>query len=103
VISIPTTEDVERMVLEALAKLRPQLVHQRSVEHVVGIPRRQYLADAAARHFPTTKQRRLIVARTADVVGFYEQRIELRDVKPVNDSDPEAIALARVGARRIAP
>jgi hypothetical protein len=83
-------------------KTPPAFVHQRNVEAVVGVPRRQFLQDAKARQFPTTKQRRLVFARTADVVAFYELRLRVQASPVANDADAEAIALARVGARRVA-
>jgi hypothetical protein len=47
------------------------------------------------------REHRLVVARTADVLAHFEQRIRLREVPASNDADPEAIALARVAARRV--
>jgi hypothetical protein len=78
-------------------------VHQRNVEAVIGLPRRDYLDAAHSRKFPSTKERRLIVARTVDVLAYFEQRIALRERAAANDADPEAIAFAKVGARRVAP
>jgi hypothetical protein len=92
--------DVTRIVRAELA--RPELVHQRNVETVIGLPRHDYLRLARAKAWPSTHEKRLVVSRTKDVVAYYESRISLREQKPVNDADPEAVALARVGARRIA-
>ena len=91
---------VKEIVRAELA--RPVFCSQRSVEAVVGVPRRQFLRDARAQKFASTKEGRLIVSRTADVIRFYENQIALREAKPQNDHDPEALAFSRVGARRIA-
>jgi hypothetical protein len=80
---------------------RPEFLSQRSVEAVVGLPRRDYLRLAREGAYTTTRERRLVIARTADVVAFVEQRIALREAEPENDHDAEAIAFSRVGARRV--
>jgi hypothetical protein len=95
-------EDMVRRIAREEARA-PEFVTQRTVEHVVGVESRAYLRGAKAGRFASTKHERLIVARTADVVAYYETRIRLRETAPANnDGDPEAQALARVGARRIA-
>ena len=81
---------------------RPEFVHQRIVERVVGIPGRQYLRDARDRRFATAKERRLVIARTADVLEYYGTRIATARPTPSNDANVETIAFARVGARRVA-
>ncbi len=93
-------QDVRRIAREEAA--RPVLVTQRSVEGVCGLPRRDYLRLARAGAWPTTRERRLVVARTVDVLAYVEERLVLRDAKPQNDSDPEAVAFSKVGARRVA-
>jgi hypothetical protein len=82
---------------------RPEFVHQRSAEKFVGVSRRQFLRDAHAKHFASTKAGRLIVARTAEVLAHYELRIKTAAAPAANDADAETIAFARVGARRVAP
>ena len=77
-------------------------VNQRTVEAIVGLPRRDYLREAAAGSFPTTKVRRLVTARTEDVIAFFEGRMRTARALPANDATPETKALARVGARRVA-
>lgn len=91
--------DVRRIAREEA--VRPACVHQRSCELVIGLPRRDYLRAAHAGLFPWTKEGRLLIARTADVLGWLERRLVHRDVKPANDSTTETIALSRVGARRV--
>ena len=80
----------------------PTFVTQRNVEAVIGYPKRDYLRDARDGLFPSTKQRRLIVARTEDVIAFFEARMRTARALPANDATPETKALARVGARRVA-
>jgi hypothetical protein len=91
--------DVRRIAREEAS--RPALVHQRSVETVCGVPRRDYLSAAHRGHFPSTKERRLIIARTADVLAYFELRLRTTGAPVANDADPEAVAFARVGARRV--
>jgi len=81
---------------------RPLYVHQRTVEAVVGLPRRDYIAAAHAGRFPFVKERRMLVARTSDVVGYFETRLASA-APPDGESGgtPEGRALARVGARRV--
>jgi hypothetical protein len=91
--------DVRRIVHD---EARPLFVHQRSAERVLGLPGRDFLRGAHAGHFAWTKERRLIIAKTSDVVAWLERRLAYRDTKPANDEDVETIAFARVGARRVA-
>jgi hypothetical protein len=93
-------DDVRAIVRDELA--RPEYVHQRIVEAVCGLPRRDYLRLAREGAWPSTRERRLVLARTADVMAYVERRITLRDVKPSNDHDAEAVEFSRVGARRVA-
>ncbi len=93
-------EDVRRIVRDEAAP--PTFVHQRIVERITGIPGKQYMRDARNKAFASTKERRLVLARTLDVIAYYEQRIALREHRPSNDHDAEAIAFERVGARRVA-
>jgi hypothetical protein len=81
--------------------VRPAFVNQRNVETVVGLPRRDYLRLGRAGAFPTTKERRLVIARTVDVLAAFELRLQGREQPVANDADAEAIALAKVGARRV--
>lgn len=97
-IEVLAEDDVRRIAREE--SQRPVFVHQRNVETVIGLPRRDYLAAAKRKAFATAKERRLVIARTSDVVRWFELRLAHRDVKPANDADAESIALARVGARR---
>lgn len=92
--------DVRRIAREENA--RPAFVHQRNCAGVVGVPPRQFLRDARAKAFPSTKERRLVMARTADVLAHYELRLSLKASPAQNDHDAEAIAFSRVGARRVA-
>jgi hypothetical protein len=92
-------ERVRQLVTAAVA--RPALVHQNNVEQVIGLPRRLYLAAARAGHFGSMKERRLVVARTEAVLGYYEAHITMAEAKPANAQDAEAQAFGRVGARRV--
>jgi hypothetical protein len=92
--------DVRRIMREERA--RPEYVTQRNVEAVIGLPRRAYLRAIHAGHFAHTRQGRLAVARTVDVISFFELRLRAAVAPVANDAGPEAIALARVGARRVA-
>jgi hypothetical protein len=102
--------DLERTLLGALdqrihevvrAELaRPAYVTQRSVETVLGLPRRDYLRLARADAWASTRERRLIVSRTSDVLAYIETRLTIRGAQADNDS-PEDVVLARVGARRV--
>jgi hypothetical protein len=82
---------------------RPAFVNQRTVEQVVDLPRRHYLRLARAGGFPTVHERRLVIARTADVLRVFESRM---CTTSANDAlvadDAESVALARIGARRVA-
>ena len=51
--------------------------------------------------FPSAKERRLVIARTADVVAWLDRRIMHRAGTPANDASIETLSLARVGARRV--
>lgn len=79
----------------------PAFVHQRTSEAVCGLPRREFLRLARAGAFASTRERRLVIARTADVMAYVESRISMREVKPGNDHDAEAVAFSLVGARRV--
>ena len=69
---------------------------------MIGIPRLDFLREAKKRRFASTKERRLIIARTDDVITWLEQRLsQVTPTPPVSPSDPETISLARVGARRV--
>ena len=81
---------------------RPALVHQRSVEQWVGLPAREYLRLARAGAFPSTKERRLVVARTEDVLRVFAARLAVAAGQPANAQGDEAATFARVGARRVA-
>ena len=94
------TERVRAIVREEIAP--PAFVNQRTVEAVVGLPHRDFLRLARSKAFPSTRERRLVVARTSDVVAYVERQIAMREARPGNDHDLEAVALARVGARRVA-
>jgi hypothetical protein len=88
---------------------RPALVNQRSVETVVGLPRRVYLELARGGEFPSAKVQRLVVARTVDVLAYFEGRLSAAEAahgdRPRGGEEPtaEARAFARVGARRVVP
>ena len=90
-----------REIAEQVAA-RPVFVTQRNVESICGLPRRDYLRLARANAWPTTRERRLVVSRTTDVLAYVEQRIGLRERVPSNDCDAEAIQFSKVGARRVA-
>jgi hypothetical protein len=87
--------EVERRITDLQ---RPELVHQRNVEAVVGLPRRDYLRLARELAFPSTRERRLVVAKTKDVLEAFERRMRL---PAANDGTPE-FAHSRSGLRRVA-
>lgn len=96
---------VERALQARVDELqRPQLVHQRTVEAVVGLPRRDFLRLARAGAFPSTHERRLVIARAADVIAAFERRMPRIECRVADETAKtgESAALARVGARRIA-
>jgi hypothetical protein len=81
---------------------RPEYVTQRNVKAVVGVEGREFLRLARDEAFPSTKDRRLVIARTVDVLEYYELRLRLaRSTPAANDANAEAIAFSRVGARRV--
>ena len=82
---------------------RPELVHQRNVEAVVGLPRRDYLRLARDGAFPSTRERRLVIARAVDVVAVFARRLVRVTHRASANDGSEASSLARVGARRVAP
>jgi hypothetical protein len=86
---------IRAVVLEVA---RPIYVSQRTVERVVGVPRRDFLRLARDGAFPSTKEKRLVVARTVDVLRYIETRLTLR-ARPANVTKIDA--LGRVGARRV--
>jgi len=79
---------------------RPELVTQRSVMAVCGMPAREFLRHCRAGHWPSWADRRLRYARTADVVTWVQAHpTPWRGAK---GEDGEGRALRRVGARRVA-
>lgn len=78
----------------------PIFLTQETVREVIGVPPREYMRAAREGLFPSTKLRRKILARTADVIAFLEARLAKRAPLALVT---EATALARVGARRVAP
>jgi hypothetical protein len=92
-------DDVRKIVREELA--RPVYVSQRTVEAVAGLPRRDFLRLARAGAFPSTRERRLVLARTEDVLAYVALKLATGKAPAAND-DAEAIAFSRVGARRVA-
>jgi hypothetical protein len=75
----------------------PAFVTQLTVAPVVGISPRDFMRLAREGKFPSTKEHRRIVARTADVLAYIEERLAAR-ATPVAD---ESVALARAGLRRV--
>lgn len=93
-------EHVRRVVRDEFERNTvPPFVHQRSVEVVCGLPPRFYLALARKRAFPNAKLGRLVVAPTREVLAYVAGR--MRHAPIVDGADVEAMALARVGARRV--
>jgi hypothetical protein len=78
---------------------RPEFTHQRNVEAITGLPPRDYLRLCRAGAWPSTKERRLVISRTADVIAYVEQRIALRDEQPANVENGSRMAAA--GWRRV--
>jgi len=81
---------------------RPELVNQRSVARIVGLPAVDFLEDARAGAFESWKVRRLVFARTADVLAWIRKHPAKPRMVAANDAgDAEAEAFARYGARRV--
>lgn len=80
---------------------RPEYVSQRTVLAVVGIEPRDYLHHARNGAFPSAKVRRVVLARTTDVIAWLDGRVRRARVKPAKALSPRDAALARVGARRV--
>lgn len=91
--------DVRRIARDELQ--RPIYVTQRTVEAITSLPRRDYLRLSRAGAWPSTTERRLVIARTSDVIDYVERRLACRGGSAANDADAETIALGLVGARRV--
>jgi hypothetical protein len=90
--------EVNRRVTELA---RPEMVQQRNVEAVLGMPARDYLRHVRSGHWPSWSDRRLRYSRTVDVVAYLTAHpITSRETR---DGVAEAHLLARVGMRRVAP
>ena len=98
-LDVHTDDDVRRLAREVLAEARPAFVSQRTVMAVVGVPPRDYMRLAREGAFPVVKEKRIVLAKTADVVALFEGRLTKR-AAPANDADELDAALARVGGRR---
>jgi len=94
-------DDMRRIAREEAQ--RPPFVHQRNCECILGLPRCEYLIAARGKKFPSAKERRLVLARTSDVIAWLELRLQTSRGQASNDSDAETVTLSRVGARRVAP
>lgn len=92
-------QEVERCAGELK---RPEFVSQRTCEALLGLPKDVFLDLAKQGRFASTKERRLIIARYADVAEALAARMRRRAANDVC-ADGEERALARVGARRVAP
>lgn len=97
-------EVVAAAVHEEAARLaRPLYVTQRTSLAIVGLPPRDFLRLALEGRFPSTKEKRLVLARTEDVVRYVDAH--RREVRPANDYGEEQddldASLAKVGARRV--
>lgn len=77
---------------------RPALCSQRTAPNVVGIDGREFLRLARAGAFPSTKERRTIVARTSDVLAYFESRLATQ----AGPTSPE-FGHSRSGLRRVSP
>jgi hypothetical protein len=90
-----------RIEAAIVAAQRPIFVHQRSVERVLGLPGEEYLEAARAGEFETWRRKRLTFARTSDVASYLESFPSAKSAVASPANDAEAVALARVGARRV--
>ena len=90
-------EDFVRRV--AREEARPLFVSQRTCERVLGIAPRDFLHHAREHAFVSTKERRLVIAKTDDVAAWLDAR--LARAKQPSNVTPIDTALARVGARRV--
>jgi hypothetical protein len=96
-------DELARLVRETVHReiARPLLISQRNVEQVIGLPRRDYLRLARAGEFPSCRERRLVLARTADVLAVFEKRIAVQSTRPANLEQGSRMAAA--GWKRVAP
>lgn len=99
------TLTVPRSALHIVAA-PPAFVSQQTVEAVVGISRRRYVAWAKEGRYPVTRDGRRLLAKTEDVIHAVEADtagIVRRDTKPENDTAPPTALerLTAAGARRI--
>ncbi len=94
---------IEARIESALvAARRPAFVHQRIVEMVTGLPADDFLEHGRDGAFTTWKVRRLVFARTDDVIAFIEAHPVTSHAANDSTPDVESQVLARVGARRVA-
>jgi hypothetical protein len=100
------TAAAEASVARKIAELqRPEFVTQRTVLAVVGMTKRHYLDHVRAGDWPSWADGQLRYSSTADVVAWlHAHPVTVRSLASVasNDTDAEARAFARVGARRVA-
>jgi hypothetical protein len=81
----------------------PSHVSQRTVERWTSLPSRDYLAAAREAAFPSSKIKRLVVAKTVDVVAWIESKHRPLASSSIESDEDAALdeALASVGARRV--
>jgi hypothetical protein len=106
---IPETDALAPLVAALAARVRaslgevisrPELVSQRTVAAVVGMPQRDYLRHVRALSWPSYSDRRLRYSKTEHVIAWLEAHPAHAEV---DVDDAEAVAFARCGARRVAP
>lgn len=91
-------EAARRAVAHVLAELqRPELVNQRTVTSIVGMPSRDYLAHCRSGDWPSFADRRLRYARTADVLEW----IAAHPARAAADVRGAEFRRSRSGLRRI--
>ena len=77
----------------------PALLSQRTCERWASVPAADFLDAARDGAFPSSKVKRIVYAKTADVVAWIEGH---RRTAPANDAGDEmAECLAAAGARRV--
>jgi hypothetical protein len=81
---------------------RPELVTQRTVTAVVGMPKRDFLGHCRARDWPCWVDGRLRYAKTADVVAWIMAHPMIPLPSP-DDAEARAFARSRSLIRRATP
>jgi hypothetical protein len=86
----------ERIEARARELARPLLCHQRNCEAIAGVPSREFLRLARDGAFPTAKEKRLVVAKTADVLAYFEMRMRAPSQAPAPNASSRSRSVRRI-------